>query len=154
MEKKVCDVNEKMVLLKKKFVIEFGELVISINIIVCDVYMEVNLEMEIVFQGLCVLIKDDQNCNMFECGSVKIMLFFKMLLVEFVLVFDLFDNKIIIIGYIDVMVYKNNIYNNWNFLGDCVFLVCWVLEEVGMLEDKVMQVSVMVDQMLLDFKNL
>lgn len=75
---------------------------------------------------------------MFECGSVKIMLFFKMLLVEFVLVFDLFDNKIIIIGYIDVMVYKNNIYNNWNFLGDCVFLVCWVLEEVGMLEDKVM----------------
>lgn len=48
-EKKARDVNEKTALLKKKFVIEFGELVISINIIVRDAYMEANLEMEIVF---------------------------------------------------------------------------------------------------------
>lgn len=75
---------------------------------------------------------------MFERGSAKIMSFFKTLLVEFALVFDSFDNKIIIIGYIDAMVYKNNIYNNWNFSGDRAFSVRRVLEEVGMSEDKVM----------------
>lgn len=33
--------------------------------------MEANLEMEIVPQGLRVLIKDDQNRNMFERGSAE-----------------------------------------------------------------------------------
>ncbi len=115
--------------------------------------MEANLEMEIVPQGLRVLIKDDQNRNMFERGSAKIMPFFKTLLVELAPVFDSLDNKIIITGHTDAMAYKNNIYNNWNLSGDRALSARRVLEDAGMPEDKVMQVSAMADQMLLDAKN-
>lgn len=104
------------------------------------------------FQGLRVLIKDDQNRNMFERGSAKIMPFFKTLLVELAPVFDSLDNKIIITGHTDAMAYKNNIYNNWNLSGDRALSARRVLEEAGMPEDKVMQVSAMADQMLLDAK--
>ncbi len=77
-EKKARDVNEKTALLKKKSATELGELATSINTIARDAHMEANLEMEIVPPwGLRVLIKDDQNRNMFERGSAKIMPFFK-----------------------------------------------------------------------------
>ena len=92
-EKKARDVNEKTALLKKKSATELGELATSINTIARDAHMEANLEMEIVPQGLRVLIKDDQNRNMFERGSAKIMPFFKTLLVELAPVFDSLDNK-------------------------------------------------------------
>ncbi|EPD5917379.1 putative lateral flagellar export/assembly protein LafU [Escherichia coli] len=152
-EKKARDVNEKTALLKKKSATELGELATSINTIARDAHMEANLEMEIVPQGLRVLIKDDQNRNMFERGSAKIMPFFKTLLVELAPVFDSLDNKIIITGHTDAMAYKNNIYNNWNLSGDRALSARRVLEEAGMPEDKVMQVSAMADQMLLDAKN-
>lgn len=105
-EKKARDVNEKTVLLKKKSATELGELATSINTIARDAHMEANLEMEIVPQGLRVLIKDDQNRNMFERGSAQIMPFFKRLLVELAPVFDSLDNKIIITGHTDAMAYK------------------------------------------------
>ncbi|EIN4578693.1 TPA: putative lateral flagellar export/assembly protein LafU [Escherichia coli] len=152
-EKKARDVNEKTELLKKKSATELGELATSINTIARDAHMEANLEMEIVPQGLRVLIKDDQNRNMFERGSAKIMPFFKTLLVELAPVFDSLDNKIIITGHTDAMAYKNNIYNNWNLSGDRALSARRVLEEAGMPENKVMQVSAMADQMLLDAKN-
>ncbi|EHS3092738.1 putative lateral flagellar export/assembly protein LafU [Escherichia coli] len=152
-EKKARDVNEKTALLKKKSATELGELATSITTIARDAHMEANLEMEIVPQGLRVLIKDDQNRNMFERGSAQIMPFFKTLLVELAPVFDSLDNKIIITGHTDAMAYKNNIYNNWNLSGDRALSARRVLEEAGMPEDKVMQVSAMADQMLLDSKN-
>lgn len=151
--KKVMDVNEKTALLKKKSATELGELATNINTIARNAHMETNLEMEIVPQGLRVLIKDDQNRNMFERGSARIMPFFRSLLVELAPVFDTLDNKIIITGHTDAMGYKNNIYNNWNLSGDRVLSARRVLEEAGMPQDKVMQVSAMADQMLLDAKN-
>ena len=151
--KKVMDVNEKTALLKKKSATELGELATNINTIARNAHMETNLEMEIVPQGLRVLIKDDQNRNMFERGSARIMPFFRSLLVELAPVFDTLDNKIIITGHTDAMGYKNNNYNNWNLSGDRALSARRVLEEAGMPQDKVMQVSAMADQMLLDAKN-
>ncbi len=74
-----------------------------------------------------MLIKDDQNRNMFERGSAQIMPFFKTLLVELAPVFDSLDNKIIITGHTDAMAYKNNIYNNWNLSAIARFQLvgCW-----------------------------
>lgn len=151
--KKAKDVNEKTVLLKQKSARELGELATDINTIARNAHMETNLEMEIVPQGLRVLIKDDQNRNMFERGSAKIMPFFKSLLVELAPVFDSLDNKIIITGHTDAMAYKGDIYNNWNLSGDRALSARRVLEQAGMPGDKVMQVSAMADQMLLDSKN-
>lgn len=151
--KKAKDVNEKTVLLKQKSARELGELATNINTIAQNAHMETNLEMEIVPQGLRVLIKDDQNRNMFERGSAKIMPFFKSLLVELAPVFDSLDNKIIITGHTDAMAYKSDVYNNWNLSGDRALSARRVLEQAGMPTDKVMQVSAMADQMLLDSKN-
>lgn len=151
--KKAKDVNEKTVLLKQKSARELGELATNINTIAQNAHMETNLEMEIVPQGLRVLIKDDQNRNMFERGSAKIMPFFRSLLVELAPVFDSLDNKIIITGHTDAMAYKSDVYNNWNLSGDRALSARRVLEQAGMPTDKVMQVSAMADQMLLDSKN-
>lgn len=151
--KKALDVNEKVETLKKKSAQELGELATNINVIARNAHMETNLEMEIVPQGLRVLIKDDRNRNMFERGSAKIMPFFKTLLIELAPVFDSLDNKIIITGHTDAMNYKSNIYNNWNLSGDRALSARRVLEDAGMPQGKVMQVSAMADQMLLDAKN-
>lgn len=151
--KKAKDVDEKTALMKKKSARELGELATDINAIARNAHMESNLEMEIVPQGLRVLIKDDQNRNMFERGSARIMPFFKSLLVELAPVFDSLDNKIIITGHTDAMAYKSDIYNNWNLSGDRALSARRVLEQAGMPNDKVMQVSAMADQMLLDSKN-
>lgn len=151
--KKAQQVDDKTALLKKKSARELGELATDIDTIARNAHMEANLEMEIVPQGLRVLIKDDQNRNMFERGSAKITPFFKLLLVELAPVFDSLENKIIITGHTDAMAYKSNIYNNWNLSGDRALSARRVLADAGMPEDKVMQVSAMADQMLLDAKN-
>ncbi|WP_347253893.1 putative lateral flagellar export/assembly protein LafU [Leminorella grimontii] len=130
---------------------ELGDLAADINLIAQRAHMEANLEMEIVPQGLRILIKDDKNSNMFERGSARIMPFFDSLLTELAPVLDSLDNKIIITGHTDSMRYKNrDAYNNWNLSGDRALSARRVLEKAGMPEDKVMQVSAMADRMLLD----
>ncbi|WP_312975745.1 OmpA family protein [Atlantibacter hermannii] len=148
---KATQANEKRVILKNKSARELGELATVINSIAEKSHMQSNMEMEIVPQGLRILIKDDQNRSMFERGSAKIMPFFKKLLVELAPVFDSLDNKLIITGHTDAMQYKDGErYNNWNLSGDRALSARRVLEQAGMPVDKVMQVSAMSDQMLLN----
>ncbi|WP_313081008.1 OmpA family protein [Atlantibacter sp.] len=143
--------NDKRVAMKDKSVRELGELATVINSIAEKSHMQSNMEMEIVPQGLRILIKDDQNRNMFERGSANIMPFFKKLLVELAPVFDSLDNKLIISGHTDAMQYKDgDNYNNWNLSGDRALSARRVLEQAGMPVDKVMQVSAMSDRMLLN----
>ncbi|MRT14683.1 putative lateral flagellar export/assembly protein LafU [Enterobacteriaceae bacterium RIT711] len=151
--KKALDTTKKMALVKQKSARELGELATSINDIALKAHMESNLEMEIVPQGLRILIKDNKNRSMFERGSAKIMPFFGSLLTELTPIFDSLDNKIIITGHTDAMQYKQNAYNNWNLSGDRALSARRVLEQAGMPTDKVMQVSAMADQMLLDTKD-
>ncbi|MCT4709350.1 OmpA family protein [Enterobacteriaceae bacterium H11S18] len=150
---KAIETSQKMVILKQKNAIELGELATNINAIAEKAHMESNLEMEIVPQGLRILIKDNQNRNMFERGSARIMPFFRLLLTDLTPVFDSLQNKIIITGHTDAMQYKQSAYNNWNLSGDRALSARRVMEQAGMPTDKVMQVSAMADQMLLDPKN-
>ena len=100
-----------------------------------------------------MLIKDDQNRNMFDAAARRLCRSLKGCWWSSRQFSTRFDNKIIITGHTDAMAYKNNIYNNWNLSGDRALSARRVLEEAGMPEDKVMQVSAMADQMLLDSKN-
>ncbi|WP_276641925.1 putative lateral flagellar export/assembly protein LafU [Siccibacter turicensis] len=148
---KAKNANDKRVALRDKSARELGELATVINSIAEQSHMQSNLEMEIVPQGLRILIKDDLNRNMFERGSAKIMPFFKKLLVELAPVFDTLDNKLIITGHTDAMQYRDGEnYNNWNLSGDRALSARRVLEQAGMPVDKVMQVSAMSDRMLLN----
>lgn len=151
-EEKAQETRKKMAEMKQKSASELGELANSINEIALKAHMESNLEMEIVPQGLRILIKDNQNRNMFERGSARIMPFFRVLLSELTPVFNSLDNKIIITGHTDAMPYKGDArqYNNWNLSGDRALSARRVMEQAGMPASKVMQVSAMADQMLLN----
>ncbi len=150
-EQQARQVENKKMLMQKQSSLELGTLATTINSVARQAHMETNLEMEIVPQGLRVLIKDDQNRNMFERGSARIMPFFSQLLTELTPVFDSLDNKIIITGHTDAMNYKTaSGYNNWNLSGDRALSARKVLEQAGMPADKVMQVSAMSDRMLLN----
>jgi len=151
--KKMQEAGSAASRLKQKSVQELGELANSINEIALKAHMESNLEMEIVPQGLRILIKDNQKRSMFERGSATMMPFFQRLLTELTPILNSLDNKLIVTGHTDAMRYKGAGYNNWNLSGDRALSARRVMEQAGMPADKVMQVSAMADRMLLDTDN-
>lgn len=150
---KTLEASSAAMRMKQKSARELGELANSINEIALKAHMESNLEMEIVPQGLRILIKDNQKRSMFERGSATIMPFFQALLTELTPIFNSLDNKLIITGHTDAMRYKGAGYNNWNLSGDRALSARRVMEQAGMPGDKVMQVSAMADRVLLDANN-
>ncbi|MRS15516.1 putative lateral flagellar export/assembly protein LafU [Enterobacteriaceae bacterium RIT691] len=145
--------TENTVLLKQKNAHELGELATTIYNIAQKAKMDANLEIEIVPQGLRILIKDDQHQQMYPLGSTKISPYFKKLLVQLTPVFDSLDNNMIITGHTDGLKYRGGKYNNWNLSGDRALAARTIMEQAGMPEGKVLQVNAMADQMLLDKAN-
>lgn len=145
--------TENTVLLKQKNAHELGELATTIYNIAQKAKMEANLEIEIVPQGLRILIKDDKHQQMYSLGSTQITPYFKKLLVQLTPVFDSLDNNMIITGHTDGLKYRGGKYNNWNLSGDRALAARAIMEQAGMPEGKVLQVNAMADQMLLDKAN-
>lgn len=109
-----------------------------------------NLEMEIVPQGLRILIQDDQKREMFQRSSAILTPFFQRLLTQLAPVFNKINNKVIITGHTDSSMYRDQTrYNNWNLSGDRALAARIALEQGGMVKDKVIQVNAMADRMLL-----
>ncbi|SFC00544.1 putative lateral flagellar export/assembly protein LafU [Pragia fontium] len=110
-----------------------------------------NLNIEIVPQGLRILIQDDNSREMFQRGSAHLSPFFNDLLMQLGPVFNEIDNPMIITGHTDAVPYKSREnYNNWNLSGDRALEARRVLEKSGLDESKVLQVNAMSSQMLLD----
>ncbi|MEZ6876948.1 putative lateral flagellar export/assembly protein LafU [Enterobacter sp. KBR-315C3_2022] len=113
-----------------------------------------NLKIEIVPQGLRILITDDQKREMFQRSSAILTPFFKRLLTEFAPALNKIDNKIIITGHTDATRFRDqDLYNNYNLSGERAMQARKVLTNAGLAQDKVLQVSGMADQMLLDPAN-
>ncbi|MFY9997336.1 MAG: putative lateral flagellar export/assembly protein LafU [Leclercia sp.] len=109
-----------------------------------------NLQMEIVPQGLRILIQDDQKREMFQRSSALLTPFFQRLLTQLAPVFNKIDNKMILTGHTDASRYRDQrLYNNWNLSGDRALAARIALEQGGMAADKVIQVNAMADKMLL-----
>lgn len=113
-----------------------------------------NLKIEIVPQGLRILITDDQKREMFQRSSAILTPFFKRLLTEFAPALNKIDNKIIITGHTDATRFRDqDLYNNWNLSGERAMQARKVLTHAGLDQGKVLQVSGMADQMLIDPDN-
>ncbi|CAM7884963.1 MULTISPECIES: putative lateral flagellar export/assembly protein LafU [Enterobacter] len=113
-----------------------------------------NLKIEIVPQGLRILITDDQKREMFQRSSAILTPFFKRLLTEFAPALNKIDNKIIITGHTDATRFRDqDLYNNYNLSGERAMQARKVLTNAGLAQDKVLQVSGMADQMLIDPDN-
>ncbi|MBE4854330.1 putative lateral flagellar export/assembly protein LafU [Enterobacter cloacae complex sp. P40RS] len=112
---------------------------------------QANLKMEIVPQGLRILITDDRKREMFQRSSAILTPFFKRLLTEFAPELNKINNKIIITGHTDATRFRDQVlYNNWNLSGERAMQARSVLTRSGLDPNKVLQVSGMADQMLLD----
>ncbi|MBW1252904.1 putative lateral flagellar export/assembly protein LafU [Pantoea allii] len=113
-----------------------------------------NLKIEIVPQGLRILVADDQKREMFQRSSAILTPFFKRLLTEFASVLNTIDNKIIITGHTDSTRFRDqNRYNNWNLSGERALQARKILTAAGLDQKKILQVSAMADQMLIDEAN-
>lgn len=113
-----------------------------------------NLQIEIVPQGLRILVQDDQKREMFQRSSAVLTPFFKRLLGEFAGALNSIDNKIIITGHTDATRFRDQeLYNNWNLSGERAMQARKVLTKGGLEPEKILQVSGMADQLLLDPAN-
>ena len=107
-----------------------------------------NLEVDVVPQGLRILIKDDQERFMFQRGSATLNPHFQKLLGVLATVLSKVDNKLIISGHTDATPYRQqNGYNNWNLSGDRALRARNALVDAGMSEQSVLQVTAQADVM-------
>ncbi|MEL7560559.1 OmpA family protein [Stutzerimonas chloritidismutans] len=107
-----------------------------------------NLEVDVVPQGLRILIKDDQQRFMFQRGSATLNPHFQKLLGVLAGVLVKVDNKLIISGHTDATPYRQkNGYNNWNLSGDRALRARNALVYAGLGERAVLQVTAQADVM-------
>jgi chemotaxis protein MotB len=108
-----------------------------------------NIEVQIVPQGLRILIKDDQQRFMFERGSAQLNAHFQNLLGRLAGVLTMVDNKLIISGHTDSTPYRKNSsgYNNWNLSGDRALRARNVMVGAGLSANTVLQVTAQADGM-------
>lgn len=113
-----------------------------------------NIEVEVVPQGLRILIKDDQQRFMFQRGSATLNPHFQKLLGALAGVLEKVDNKLIISGHTDATPYRQpNGYNNWNLSGDRALRARQALVEAGLSARSVLQVTAQADVMPLHPKD-
>nr|WP_254902694.1 OmpA family protein [Cedecea sp. NFIX57] len=88
---------------------------------------------------------------MFQRSSAILTPFFNRLLTEFARALNSIDNKIIITGHTDSTRFRDQeLYNNWNLSGERAMQARKALTKGGLDYGKILQVSGMADQMLLD----
>ncbi|MDT4852611.1 type VI secretion system peptidoglycan-associated domain protein [compost metagenome] len=107
-----------------------------------------NIEVEVVPQGLRILIRDDQQRFMFQRGNASLDPHFRGLLVALAGVLGKVENKLIISGHTDATPYRRESgYDNWNLSGDRALRARNVLVEGGLPVDNVLQVAAQADVM-------
>ena len=107
-----------------------------------------NIEVQVVPQGLRILIKDDQQRFMFQRGSTTLTAHFQGLLGKLAGVLGKVDNKLIISGHTDAIPYRRQSgYDNWNLSGDRALRARNVMVDAGLPAAAVLQVSAQADVM-------
>ncbi|MGE4407640.1 OmpA family protein [Pseudomonas sp.] len=107
-----------------------------------------NVEVDVVPQGLRILIKDDQQRFMFQRGSAILNPHFERLLGVLAGVLGKVENKLIISGHTDATPYRLQAgYNNWNLSGDRALRARNVLVAAGLPARAVLQVTAQADVM-------
>ncbi|WP_150301514.1 flagellar motor protein MotB [Pseudomonas profundi] len=129
---------------------ELKDLAVLMNDMAVEVGAETNLQVEVVPQGLRILVKDDQDRFMFQRGSANLTEHFHGLLTRLASVLGRVDNKLIISGHTDATPYRSNAgYNNWNLSGDRALRARNVLVDAGLPAHSILQVTAQADGVLL-----
>jgi chemotaxis protein MotB len=126
---------------------DLKELAALMQAMALELDAQANIEVQVVPQGLRILIKDDQHRFMFERGSVQLNPHFATLLQRLAGVLASVGNKVIISGHTDSVPYKIKGYNNWNLSGDRALRARNVLVDSGLAPAAVLQVAAQADVM-------
>lgn len=107
-----------------------------------------NIEIDIVPQGLRILIKDDEQRFMFQRGSATLNPHFERLLQALAQVLVRVENKLIVSGHTDATPYpRASGYDNWNLSGDRALRARSVLVQAGLPSYSILQVAAQADVM-------
>ncbi|WP_033138143.1 lateral flagellar motor protein LafU [Aeromonas finlandensis] len=112
-----------------------------------------NLEIQIVPQGLRILIRDDADREMYSRGSVRVSPFFRNMLMALAPIFQRIENRVMISGHTDSTPFAGDNYSNWELSSERAMMARRVLLAGGMPPERVGQVVAMADTMLEDTQN-
>ncbi|WP_299019620.1 flagellar motor protein MotB [uncultured Photobacterium sp.] len=105
-----------------------------------------NIMLEIVPQGLRILIQDDDDHYMYERGSIKITPFFEDMLFNIAPILGQIQNRIVISGHTDSTKFQSSDYNNWDLSGARALKAHQVLVDSGLPDTNVLQVAAMAER--------
>ncbi|KUE80677.1 lateral flagellar motor protein LafU [Aeromonas schubertii] len=106
-----------------------------------------NLELQVVPQGLRILIRDNDQREMYARGSARITPFFHHLLMALAPVFERIENRVMISGHTDATPFAGQNYTNWELSSDRAMMARRVLQAGGMPSERVAQVVGMAETM-------
>lgn len=109
-----------------------------------------NIKLQVVPQGLRILIRDSDEREMYSRGSARISPFFRHLLMVLAPVFDRIENSIMISGHTDNTPFAGDNYTNWELSSDRAMMARRVLVAGGMPSERVAKVVALADTMLDD----
>ena len=112
-----------------------------------------NLVLELVPQGLRILIQDTDRQAMFGRGSAIITPFFEDMLFELAPMLGQIKNRLVISGHTDNTHFKSSNYGNWELSGDRAMAARQFLVDSGLPQANVLQVVAMAERMLIDEVN-
>jgi chemotaxis protein MotB len=110
---------------------------------------QANIEVQVVPQGLRILVKDDSERFMFSRGSSRLDPHFATLLERLADILGKVENHLIISGHTDATPYRGVVggYNNWNLSGERALRARNVMVEAGLPASSVLQVTAQADVM-------
>lgn len=109
-----------------------------------------NIKLEIVPQGLRILIQDSTRHFMFERGSSNMTPFFEDMLYQLAGVLGQIKNRMVISGHTDVTKFHRSNYSNWELSGERALKARQTLVSAGLPLDNVLQVAAMAERMLIN----
>lgn len=109
-----------------------------------------NVVLEVVPQGLRILLQDSMDNYMFQRGSSTLTPFFEDMLYELAPILGQIRNRLVISGHTDNTHFHSSAYSNWELSGDRALVARQFLVDSGLPETNVLQVAAMAERMLLD----
>ena len=109
-----------------------------------------NIEVEVVPQGLRILLRDNDENKMFKRGSAMMTPFFQDVLRSLAPIFSKIENRMMISGHTDSAQFHNAAFPNWELSSQRALQARQMLEIGGMPKQRVAQVVAMSDTMLID----
>ncbi|MGF1757508.1 OmpA family protein [Photobacterium sagamiensis] len=106
-----------------------------------------NIVLEIVPQGLRILIQDDDDHFMFQRGGIEITPFFEDMLFNLAPVLGQIKNRMVISGHTDSIPFHRRDYSNWDLSGSRALKARQVLVDSGLPVVNILQVAAMAARM-------